>query len=82
VTDVGKRVGKKARSDFSELPNTMFMVVIRLVSNGKDMVLAPKQLQALYTDVRHWEQLIDFINKNRGPKEPYIMTSMFKCTLE
>jgi hypothetical protein len=75
-------VGKKARSNFSELPNTMFMVVIRWVSNGKDLALAPKQLQASYTDVRHWEQLIDFINKNRGPKEPYIMTSMFKCTLE
>jgi len=57
------------------------MVVICWVSNGKDMVLAPKQLQASYTDVRHWEELIDFIDKNRGPKEPYIMTSMFKSTL-
>jgi hypothetical protein len=46
------------------------------------MVLAPKQLQVSYTDVRHWEELIDFINKNRGPQEPYIMTSMFKCTAE
>jgi len=58
------------------------MVVIRWVSNGKDMVLAPKQLQAFYTDVRHWEELIDFIDKNGGLKKPYIMTSMFKCTLE
>jgi len=58
------------------------MVVICWVSNGKDMVLAPKQLQALYTDVRHWEELIDFIDRNGGPKEPYIMTSMFQCTLE
>ena len=46
------------------------------------MVLAPKQLQASYTDVRHWEELVDFINKISGPKEPYIFTSMFKCTLE
>jgi len=58
------------------------MVVIRWVLNGKDMVLAPKQLQASYTDVRDRKELIDFINKNGGPKELYIMTSMCKCTLE
>jgi len=46
------------------------------------MVLAPKQLQPWYTDGRHWEELIDFIDINGVPKEPYIMTSMFKCTLE
>jgi len=46
------------------------------------MVLALKQLQASYTDVRHWEELVDFIDKNGSPKEPYILTSMFKCTLE
>jgi len=60
----------------------MFMVVISWVSNGQDMVLAPKHLQASYTDVRHREEQIDFIDKNRGQKEPYNMTSMFKCTLE
>lgn len=27
-------------------------------------------------------ELIDFINTNNGPKQPYIMSSMFKCTLE
>jgi hypothetical protein len=32
--------------------------------------------------VRHWEELIDFINKNGRPKEPYILTLRFKCTLE
>jgi len=32
--------------------------------------------------VRHWEELINFINRNRGPKEPYILTSRFKFTLE
>jgi len=52
------------------------------VLNGKDMELAPNQLQASYTDVRHWEELVDFIDKNGGPKEPNILTSMFKCTLE
>jgi len=46
------------------------------------MVLSPKQLQASYTDVRHWDVLVDFIDKNGGPKEPYIPRSMFKCTVE
>jgi len=56
--------------------------MIHWVSNGKDMVLAPKQLQASYTDVRHWEELVDFIDKTGRPKEPYILRSMFKCGLE
>jgi len=56
------------------------MVVICRVSNVKDIVLSPNQLQAAYTDVRHWEELIDFINKNGRPKEPYTLTSRFKCT--
>jgi hypothetical protein len=75
-------VGNKARSNLPELPNTMFMVMIHRVLNGKDIVLAPKQLQVLYTDVRHWEEVVDFINKNGGPKESYILRSMFKRTLE
>ena len=74
---MGECASKKPRSNLPELPNTTFKVVISWVSNGKDMVLAPKQLQALYTDVRHWEELIDFIDKNGGPRKPYIMTSMF-----
>ena len=82
ATDLGERPGKKARSNLRELPNTTFTVMISWVSNGKDMVLAPKQLQASYTDVRHWEELVDFIDKNGGPKEPYVLKSMFKCTLE
>jgi len=53
ATDLGQRAGKKARSNLPELPNTTFTVMIHWVSNGKDMVLAPKQLQASYTDVRH-----------------------------
>jgi len=82
ATDLGERPSNMARSNLPDLLNSMFMVVIRWVSNGKNMVLAPKQLQASYTDARHWAELIDFIDKNGGPKEPYIMTSMFKCTLE
>ena len=82
ATDLGERASKKARSNLPELPNTTFMVVICRVSNGNDIVLSPNQLHAAYTDVRHWDELIDFINKNGRPTEPYILTSKFKCTLE
>ena len=61
-TDLGERAGNKARSNLPELPDTMFTVMIHWVLNGKDMVLAHKQLQASYTDVTHWEELVDFIN--------------------
>jgi len=81
VMDLGERVSKTAKSNLPQLPNTTFMVVIRWVSNGKDKVLAPKQLLASYTDVKHWEELIAYINKNGRPKDPYMMTLMFKCTL-
>jgi len=40
--DLGKRAGTQARSNLPELPNTTFMVVIRWLLNGEDMVLAPK----------------------------------------
>jgi len=56
--------------------------MIHRVSIGKDMVIAPKQLQACYTDVRHWEELVDFIDKNGVPNEPCIPRSLFKCILE
>jgi hypothetical protein len=35
----------------------------------------------MYTDVMHQEVLVDFVNKHGDPKESYIYTSMFKCTL-
>ena len=82
ATDLGECTSNKARSNLPELPNTTFMVVICRVSNGNDIVLSPNQLQAAYTDVRHWDELIDFIIKNGRPTEPYILTSKFKCTLE
>ena len=65
--DLGQHASKNVRSDLPELPNTTFMVAICWVWNGKDIVLAPKQLQALYTDVRHWEKQIEYIDKTRGP---------------
>jgi len=82
ATELGECAGKKARSNLPELPNTTFTVMFHWVSNGQDMVLAPKQLQASYADVRHWEELVDFIDKNGGPKDPYILRSIFNCTLE
>ena len=82
VTDLGECPGQKARSNLPELPNTTYTVINSWVSNGKDTVLATKQLQASYTDVRQWEELVDFIDKNGGPKEPYVLKSMFRCTLE
>jgi len=39
------------------------------------------QFQASYTDVRHWEELIDLIEKYCGPKEPYCLTALYKCNL-
>jgi len=70
LTDLGECAGKMARSNLPELPNSTFMVVIRRVSNGDDIVESSNQLQAAYTDVRHYEELIDFINTNGGPKGP------------
>jgi len=81
ATDVGERTSKKVISNLPEGPNTTFLVVICRVSNGNKIILSPNQLQAVYTDARHSEELIDFINKNGRPKEPYIPTSRFKCTL-
>ena len=41
ATDFGDRVGKEARSNLPELPNTIFTVIIHWVSNVKDMVMPP-----------------------------------------
>ena len=55
------------------------MVVIRRVPNGNNDPTSSMQFQASYTDVRHWEELFDFIEKNCGPKEPYCLTVLYKC---
>ena len=81
VTDLGERAGKKARGNVPELPNSTFMVVIRRVPNGNNDPTSSMQFQASYTDVRHWEELIDFIEKNCGPKEPYCLTALYKRNL-
>jgi len=66
ASDLGKRNSKMVRSNLPELLPSTSMIVIRWVSNGKDIVLAPKQLQTSYTDERHWDERIDFIYKHRG----------------
>jgi hypothetical protein len=76
ATDLGERAGKKARGNVPELPNSTFMDVIRRVPNGNYDPTSSMQFQASYTDVRHWEELIDFNQKNCGPKERYCLTAL------
>jgi hypothetical protein len=81
ATDLGEGVGKKARGNVPELRNSTFMVVIRRVPNGNNDPTSSMQFQASYTDVRHWEELIEFIEKNCGPKGPYCLTALFQFNL-
>jgi hypothetical protein len=39
------------------------------------------QLQASYRDVRHWEELIYFIEQNCSPHETYCQIAIYKCNL-
>ena len=82
MTDLGEHVGNELRSNLPELQYTTFIVVIRWESNGNDIILSPEQLHASYTNVSHWDELIDFIHRNGAPKVPYILTSMLQYTLE
>jgi len=80
-TDLDQCAGKNARSNLPELPNTTFLIVIRRVPNGNNDQTSSNQLQASYTDVSHWENLIDFIEENCSPKEPYCLTAIYSCNL-
>jgi len=51
------------------------------VPKGNNDQTFSNQLQASYTDVRHWEELIDFIEHNRSPKEPYCVTVIYMCNI-
>jgi hypothetical protein len=51
------------------------------VPNGNNDPTSRLQFQASYTDVRHWEELIDFTENYCGPKEPYCLTALYKCSL-
>jgi len=79
VIDLAEHMGNTARGNLSELLNTTFMIVIRRVPNGNNDHTFSNQLRASYTDVRHWDQLIDFIKQNCSPKEPDCLTAMYKC---
>jgi len=80
-TDLGERAGKPVRGNVLQLRNTAFMVVIRWVPNGNNDQTSSNELWDDYTDVRHWEELIDFIKKNCCPNKPYYLTAIFKCNL-
>lgn len=80
--ELGLSMGNNARNYLPELPNTMFKVLICWVSNGNTFILSPKQFPASYIDLEHWEELVDFIEKNVGVKLPDILTLMIRCTLE
>ena len=62
-TDLAVCAGNMARGNMPELPYSSFVVVRRLVLNGNDIVLYTKQLQALSTDLRDWEELIEIFKK-------------------
>jgi len=66
VTDEGERMGKKVRGNVPEFPNTTFMVVICRVLNGINDHTSSNQLEAWNTDMRHWEELLDCIEKHCG----------------
>jgi hypothetical protein len=81
ATDLGERRGKHLKGNVPELQHTHFMVVIRQVPNRNNDRTSSMRLQASYTDVRHWEELIDFIEKICVPKEPYCLTACNKRNL-
>jgi hypothetical protein len=77
----GEQASKKAKCNVLELPNTTFMNVIGRVPNSNNDPTSSMQFQGSYTDVRHWEELIDFIQNNCSPKEPNCLTVLYKCHL-
>jgi hypothetical protein len=79
--DLGDCAGINARGNDQVLPNTTFMVVICRVPNGNNDPTSSMQFQASYTSVGHQEELIDFIEKKFGPKEPYCLTALYRCNL-
>jgi hypothetical protein len=79
--DLAEHGGKNGKRNLPELPNTTFVVVIWWVPNSNNDQAYSMQLLASYTDVRHWEELIDFIKQNCCPKEPYCLTALSKWNL-
>ena len=81
ATNLGERVGNKATGHLPELPNTTSMVVICRMRNGNNDQTSSNQFQASYPDVRHWEELIAFIETKCSLKEPYCLMAIYKCSL-
>jgi hypothetical protein len=78
ATDLGEFAGKIVRGNLLVLRNSIFMVVVCRVWTTNNDHTAIMQLQSSYSDVRHWEELIDIIEKHCGPKYPYCLTALFK----
>jgi len=57
------------------------MIVIRGMPNVNNDMTSNMQYNAAYTDVRHCEELIDYMEQNCSPKEPYFLTAIYKCNL-
>jgi hypothetical protein len=45
-------------------------------------MISATPLQAMYAAVRYWEEVIEVINNNRSRKKTFIMTTMFRFTVE
>ena len=74
---LGECPGNNVRGNQPVLPETTCIIVICWVPNGNNDETSSNQLQASYTDVRHWVELIDFIETNCGPTEPYCLTAFY-----
>jgi hypothetical protein len=48
------------------------------VPNGNNNQTSRKQIQASYTDVRYWKELIEFIEKITSPNEPFCLTAIYQ----
>ena len=81
ATDLHELTGKIGRCNLQESPNTTFIVVIRWVPNGNNDQTSSMQLHASYTDVRHWKEMIYFIQQNRSLKAPYCLSAIYICNL-
>jgi len=77
VTDFRKCTGNQARGNFPEVRNKTFLVAISEVLNSNNDLTSNIQLQASCIDVRHWMELIDFIEKEICAKEQCCLTAIY-----
>jgi hypothetical protein len=75
-------MGNTATGNLPGMQNTTFMVVFRRLPNGNNDHTSSMQLQALYTDLTHWAELIDFVEQNCNPEEPYSLTAIIQMQLD